>query len=246
MTNRVVPRLQVDSPLEGLAIRDAGFRLDSGPPLCGIAAPDFRVPSAQVALDPERHFRSPTKARVESGSESLEQGNLGPVADRIAGRVDPQGEIEAENRAVSRQKRQIWIGHLATLEPPDHRVRRTDRASDLGLAQTGSDPGKSPIDRNATHRIPTAPPATIGDTLPSDHRGGSSHGPLSQRFTRAVGTLSVRTGDRGPKSRTSRRLRPLAGTPGDRIDDRGRSSSPETVGRPLVGTPTVQTGSGHR
>ena len=246
MTIRVVPCLQVESPLEGLAIRDAGFRLDPGSPLCGLATPDFRVPSSQVALDPERHFGSPTKTRVESGSESLEQGKLGPVADRIAGWVDSQGEIEAENRAVSHQKRQIWIGHLATLESSDHRVRRTDRVSDLGLAQTGSDPGKSSIDRHATHRFPTAPPATIGDTLPSDHRSGSSHGPLRQRFTRAVGTLSVRTGDRGSKSRSFGPLRPLAGTPGDRRDDRGRPSRSESVGRPPIGTPSVQTGGGQR
>jgi hypothetical protein len=98
VTGRVVASLEIEPSFEGLAIRDPGFGFDAKAPRGGFDAANLRIPGPEVTFDPERNLGSPSKSRVQTRSQPLQQGELGAVADRIARRVGADDQIETNDR----------------------------------------------------------------------------------------------------------------------------------------------------
>ena len=240
MTTRVVTRLQIQAPFKRLAIRNSGFPFDPGTPRGWLLAPDLRIPGPKVALDAERHLGPPSQGGVESGPQSLEECQLGPVPQRIAGRIGSKYEVETNDPAVSGKKREIGKRNLAPLEPADTRMGRVGRTTDFGLTEPGTDPGESPVIGHPTHGRPAAPPRAIRHSFSRRHRRRSWHLPLCWRFTAVTGTLSVPTGEAARPRQAVHGFRPSVGTPSDPIDVRTSEPGGQRHPRSLVGTPDVQ------
>ena len=135
MTAGIIPELEAQASFEGLAIRDAGLGLDTGMPSRRRRPARLAVPGPQVALDGQGHFCPPAEARMEAYPKALEQRELGAIADRIAGGVHTDREVQAHDRAVGRKEFQRWIWGQAALEAADLRMRHRRRPRHRSLTQ---------------------------------------------------------------------------------------------------------------
>ena len=88
-----VAELQVQPTFDRLEVVENRFRLDRN---CPAVAADNRIPRPKVAVDRERHLRCPSQVGVEDAAESVEQSLLADIADRVAGRIGPQPDVEAD------------------------------------------------------------------------------------------------------------------------------------------------------
>ncbi|MFI5255141.1 MAG: hypothetical protein ACHQ15_06770 [Candidatus Limnocylindrales bacterium] len=112
MIHAAVSAFQSQPSIQCLHVASAHLTLDAdAEPL----SPDRGVPSAQVPGTRERHFGSPRERRMEQGTETGEKGDMGGVADRAAGRVGSDREIQADDAQETRQlvERRPW--HKAAL-----------------------------------------------------------------------------------------------------------------------------------
>ena len=181
---------------------------------------------------------------MKSCSEPLEQRELRTIPNRIARRVGPDREIQADDGTHSAKKLEVRGHDLTTLEATNSCVRRADRPSDLGLAQAGSDPGKPHICSHSTDRLPQSSFSSISYPLSTNHVLGWCQPALHWQSSRTRGTLSVRTIERASCKQLSDRAAALNRTPSERIGvgmcglwpDRGRCR--------FVGTLSVHRGVG--
>lgn len=171
MTDWIVPYLQLEASLQGLAIRNVRFGLDSDPPSLRRPARHLRVPCPQVALDWQRHFRPPTQRWMKSGPEPLEQGQLSAVADRIAGRIGADAQVEPNDRAVCRHEFQRWVTNDAALKSAHLRVGDADRFGHGSLAEARRGPCLSPIESHSMNGLMTSSPAPVRSSLACWHIG---------------------------------------------------------------------------
>jgi hypothetical protein len=190
----IIAVLQGQASLEGLEVGEPGLSFDAGMPRGRGGPPDIRVPGPEVALDWQRHFRPPAQARMEAAPESLQEGKLRPVADRVTGGIGAKAELESQDGAISAEELKVREFHVATLESTDSCVRRANRSADLPLAQAGPDPDEPTVVRDSAHSVSAAPSTSIGNAFARCHKRRSSHGPLTWRSTRLQRTPSVRSG----------------------------------------------------
>jgi hypothetical protein len=240
MTPGIVTRLEVEPPLECLAIGHSRLGLDPCTPWRWCPPRHFRVPSPKIAFDRNGHLGPPPESRVNASAKPLEQGQLGPVPQRIASRIRPKRKVETNDRTVVGKKRKIRERNLAALQPADTRMGRANRATHFGLTEPGTDPCESHVIGHAAHSRPAAPPRALRHTFSRRHRGRSWHSPLCWRFTAVNGTLSVPTGEPATRSEAIHWFCPPVGTPGDPTDPRTHESGCPRPPRSLVGTARVQ------
>jgi hypothetical protein len=62
---------------------------------------------------------------VKLGVEKLEQVKVRSIPSGGGDRMTPHTQFQSEDRAQARGRQQIWR-YLATLNPPDSRVRQAD------------------------------------------------------------------------------------------------------------------------
>jgi hypothetical protein len=171
MTDGIVADLQLETSLQGLTVRNVRFGLDPDPPSIRRRPRYFRVPSPQVALDRERHLGPPPQRGVQSGPESLEQGQLSAISDRIAGGVSTKAEVQPNDRAVARHEFQRWVANDAALEPTHLRVRDADRSGHGSLAEARRGPSLSPVELHSMNGLMTSSPAPVRSSLACRHVG---------------------------------------------------------------------------
>jgi hypothetical protein len=171
MTDWIVADLQLEASLQGLTVRDVRLGLDSDPPSLRRPAGHLPVPCPQVALDREWHLGPPAQRWVKSGPEPLEQGQLSPIADRIAGRIGADAEVQTNDRAVRRHEFQRWVANDAALKSAHLRVGDADRLGHGSLAEARRGPSLSPIDSHSMNGLMTSSPAPVRSSLACRHIG---------------------------------------------------------------------------
>lgn len=149
VTLRIVTKLQIQPALEAVSIGDLRFGLDPYAPPGRLPADDLGVPRPEVPFERKRNLRPPPERRMEPGPEFLEECQLGAVSDRIAGRVRPDSEIEAYNRAIDGHKFRRPTRDRGSLESPHLRVRDTYRLGRLSLTEPRTNACLAGIDRDA-------------------------------------------------------------------------------------------------
>lgn len=157
VTAGVVTQLQSELSFERLTIRDAGLGLDPGAPLPRLMPADLRVPGAQVAFDRERDLRAVPKTGVEARSEAVEQGQLSPIPNGVAGRIRANRDVEPEHGKPGAN-----VGNVESLDVP------ALKAQQLGIGGAGSACARSQTQPRRGPRLAmfaTEPPKRI--TRPS-------------------------------------------------------------------------------
>jgi hypothetical protein len=240
VTARIVAKLEGESPFERLAVGDLRLGLDPSSPPVRLRARDLGISGTEIALDRQRHLGSQAQGRVESRSEPLEQRQLRPIPDRIAGWIHSNRELQSDHGAVGTKKVDARIRHLATFESTDPGMGRPDRASDFRLAQTRRDPRDACVISDPAHCDPGPPSSSIGRAVSNGHVCGSCQSALYSGSTAAIRTPSVPTDGRRPLRRLQSAPQPLFRTPGVRNGAGGRRKEPDWAGRALVGTPSVR------
>jgi len=153
VTAGVVTQLQSELSFERLTIGDSGFGLDPGAPRPRIAPTNLGVPGAQITLDRERGLGAPPKAGVEAHSEALEQGQLSPIPDRVAGRIRADRNVEPEHGKPGANVGNVKSLDVSTLE-----------AQQLGVGGAGSSRTRSQAQPRGGPRLavlPAKPPEGI-------------------------------------------------------------------------------------
>jgi hypothetical protein len=120
-----------------LHISQSRFGIDGNVP---VVAKDGRVPCAPIAGNPEWHLRPPAETRSEAVSELAQQRQLGSVANRLAGRIDAQWEVQPQHRGEHHQRFERDPWSLAQLDAADLGVRNPDRGAHLSLSQSCAEP----------------------------------------------------------------------------------------------------------
>lgn len=179
MTFRVVADLEVESPLHGLEVGDARFGFDSNEPWSRFAPSDFAIPGSQITLDPERNLSPPTQGWVQTRSQSLKEGQLGSVADRITGWVCAEGEVQAHDRAPCAE---LWNRHpvkVSAFEAQELLVRRVRRGTSVPKTQPGANASEAMLLPKAANGLPSSTASSIGGSLASSHHRHDRQRPLS-------------------------------------------------------------------
>jgi len=116
-----VALLEGQPPLERLHVAWASFRFDgSSHAASTLRDPEpanDRIPCPKIGGAGEWHFRSAHEGRVKSTTKSVEQGDLRRVPDGIARRVEPDRQIQTEDRGDHRQLRDRDVERQSTLDP---------------------------------------------------------------------------------------------------------------------------------
>jgi len=165
----VVAGLQIEPPFKGLSIRDARLCFDPGAPRRGRFSEDLGVPCPKVALDAERDLGSPPQSRVHSSTQSLEQGELRPVADRIASGVCAQGELETHDGKPCAELRNGRVVHQTTFETPEPAVGGPGSRRGLTQAQPSAHSSLTMLDSEPKERLACARAPTIDGPLSGTH-----------------------------------------------------------------------------
>jgi hypothetical protein len=135
--HRVIPKLQQDSPFNGLEIAETRLGLE------GVDAPvslEDGIPRTRIRPAVERDLRSPVGRRREASASSFNEPDLRDVAHRITGRVQTEARYETDRRAEATQLLDPEFLELAALESPDLAARHADRSAEVILAQADRDP----------------------------------------------------------------------------------------------------------
>ena len=234
----IVAELPSELALERLAVGDPRLGLDAGAPTARIAAPDNCVPGAEVAFDRERNLRTPEQVGMESSAKTVEDGELSPIPDRIATRIDLQHQVVTE---YAEPRADVGDPHpldLAVLEPPELRPRRTRRGGAGAETEARADACVAMFQAESPERFPGTPPAAIAWSLPGGHRRTAWSSALRHRFTCAYpGRFGLRyvtrTNEASPGRELAPRATPASGRDAKRNDARlgadPRAPSPTSV-----------------
>ena len=173
MTAGIVPQLQGEFALEGLAVGDPRFGFDSGAPRSRLTTANLRVPGAQVALDREGNLGPPMDAWMEAIAQPLEQGELRAVADRVAARISLDDQIESNDGKPRSEVRERCTIDLAALEARELALRASQSGSRRAKAEPRSDSRLAVLISQSKHRAahPAAP--SIVGPFTSTHRHGA-------------------------------------------------------------------------
>jgi hypothetical protein len=171
MTNWIVADLQLEASLQGLAVRNVRFGLDSDPPSLPRGARHLRVPCPQIAPDWQRDLRPPTQRWMKSGPEPLEQRQVRPIPDRITGGIRADAQVQPNDRTVRRHEFQRWVTNGAALKSAYLRVGDADRFGHGSLAEARHDASLSPIESHPVNGLMTSPPAPVRSSLACRHIG---------------------------------------------------------------------------
>jgi len=120
---------------------EPSLRVDrqSGAGRVAVESTDPAVPPALIALDRERHFCLEPEPLVQTSGQSSEELGLGDVPDWVGTRVRPNPNVEANDRADSRELSDAHVRDEAALDA--HHLRRgpTDSGADEPKRQASSD-----------------------------------------------------------------------------------------------------------
>ena len=191
MTVGVVAELQGELALQRLPIADPRLGFDARAPRLGEPAANLRVPRSEVVLDRERHLGAPTEGRVKARPEPLEQRQLGAIPDRVAGWVDLDREVQAQDGKPSAQVGERDTIDLTALEPPQLTSGAAGRRSRDAEAQARGNTGITVLRAEPMHACPKPAPTPIVTSFASCHGYEASDSPLIRRFT---GVLSRHAG----------------------------------------------------
>ena len=169
MTKGVVASLEGKAAIERLPIRDPCLGLHAHPPRTGFATPDLGVPGASIPGNRERHLRSPRERRMELPPKSLQQGELGPIANRVAGWVGSHCEVEPDDRAPRTHRLDGHAIQVAAFETDQLLVRGARSCSDFAEAEPRADPREAMIPADAPHGFAPLAAAPIRGSLSRSH-----------------------------------------------------------------------------
>src|SRR5215210_2013296 len=131
-----VPPLQGELAFEGLNVIDPCFGLDGYAPSSAL---DHAVPRPAIARDRERDLAPEPKAGVETPRQAIEEPVLGSVADRVAGGVRPQWEVEADDGGDSHEATVRDVRGAPPLDPSDLDMGGISRGTDCPEAEPTPD-----------------------------------------------------------------------------------------------------------
>ena len=212
MTDWIVADLQLEASLQGLTIRNVRFGLDSDPPSLRRPARHLRVPCPQVALDWQRHFRPPSQRWVKSGPEPLEQGQLSAIADRIAGRIGPNAEVQPNDGAPRPELGDRHALQIPSFESRELLMRCTRGRRDVPKTQASPHSRHSMLLADAPERVPSTSSAAIVGSFSRSHALDHQPWPFTDGRP-LLGPPAGPTGGRGTGSEPIRGARPLLGPP---------------------------------
>lgn len=134
---------------------------------------------------------------METAPEPLEEGELRPIADRVAGRERPDGEVETDDRAPRSDLGEVQPLQLAALEPQELRRGGARRGRALAEAEPAADASVAVIATHPPQGFARPSAAAIGRAFPGSHRAVVWMGALHWRLPAAVRILAgLRYGSR--------------------------------------------------
>jgi hypothetical protein len=107
---------------------------------------------------------------VEPFVESLQEGLLAAVADRVARRKCAQPEIEPDDGTPRAEILEVDVPEGAALEPMDLLVRCVGCVPDVPEAEPARSPSTSEVTRQALDCLAHAASAPVRRSFPSGHR----------------------------------------------------------------------------
>jgi len=117
------------------------------------------------------------KAWPQTASELRQKGQLGSVANRLAGRMDAQWEVQTQNRREHHECFERDTRSLLQLDPADLRVRYPDRGTHLALGQASAQLRPAQLLANHLSGSSRKPPASIASVFAADHDGMMADAP---------------------------------------------------------------------
>jgi hypothetical protein len=161
--------LQAQFPLERLHVHDHGLRFDREPP---IRPPDDRVPRPKIALDRQGNLRAPAEARVYLRPQPREKSGLVRIPNRIASRVGPQPDVDAD-RSAETGKLLVRRTSTTTFGALNCGSRHPAGPTDVGAAQSGRLP--------PSNNVSPHPSVVLGRdaSCPGDRSASVGHGSTS-------------------------------------------------------------------
>lgn len=169
MTVGVVAELQGKLALERLPIADPRLSLDPRAPRPRFATADVGVPRAEVVFDGKWHLGAPAKGRVEPPAKSLQQGELRPVADRVAGWVGPEAEIEPKDGEPRAHILDRYAMKRPVLETQQLLVRSARGIRAVPKGEAGRDSGDPVLLAGANEGEARPAPAAVRGSISRSH-----------------------------------------------------------------------------
>src|SRR5207249_2464266 len=144
-------------------------------------APDDCIPGSKVTRPRERNLNMPTEAGVEAHSESLKKPVLPRVPERVARRVEPQGQLEPDDRRNPAQRLDRRSAQHSALDPAQLGVRNPSSGGNSALTQPGRTSCLRKLTPSPQNKLSTRSDPLLGSRSPRWHEADRA-GPL---FTRS-------------------------------------------------------------
>jgi hypothetical protein len=165
----VVTGLQVQPAFERLSVGDARLSLDASAPRRGLPSANLRVPGPKVAFDLERDLGSPSQRRVQPRSQALKKCELRAVADRIAGRIRAQREVEADDGEPCAELWNRYVVHEAAFEPPKSAIGGSGGGRGVAKTQPSVTASSTMLEAEPKQRLAGTQSPTVDWPLSGTH-----------------------------------------------------------------------------